>query len=207
MVTVLQQSPDFKASQHQWPTWPGFSGLWPSYWVLSRQTAWLQNSTIPRFQSFPTPMSNLTWVQGFVTKSLSSQSEKCMVTKFNNSPIQKLPNTSVKPPWVQRSVTKSLSSQSASCITTRSSFGNRQTGAASSAMQDVWLTNCMVPNRHSGKLPRSPVWPPLTANALHNVVKGGRHLIEWQVIKRTLGGKVDRSKRYFYLNDTWSNCH
>ena len=91
-------------------------------------------------------MSSLTWVQGFVTKLLSTQSIKCMVTKFNNSPIQKLPNTDVKPPWVQGSVTKPLSSQSASCITTRSSFGNRQTGAAPSAMQDEWLTNYMVPN-------------------------------------------------------------
>lgn len=137
-------------------------------------------------------MSNLTWVQEFVTKLLSTQSINCMVTKLNNSP---------------GSVTKPLNSQSASCITTRSSFGNRQTGAAPSAMQDEWLTNCMVPNWHSGKLPHGPVWPPLTTNALHSVVKGGRHLTEWQLIKKTLGGNVARSKRYFYLNNTWSNCH
>ena len=54
-------------------------------------------STVSRFQSFSTPVSNLTWVQWFVTKLLSFQSTSCMVTKFNNPLIRKLPNTSVQP--------------------------------------------------------------------------------------------------------------
>ena len=54
-------------------------------------------STVSRFQSFSTPVSNLTWVQWFVTKLLSFQSTSCMVTKFNNPLIRKLPNTNVQP--------------------------------------------------------------------------------------------------------------
>ena len=54
-------------------------------------------STVSRFQSFPTPVSNLTWIQGFVTMFLSYQSANCMVTEFSNPPIRKLSNTSVQP--------------------------------------------------------------------------------------------------------------